>query len=519
MSKSLATGWTHATLLDVSHLISGYAFKSSTFGKDGVPVIRISNLTGTTVRVDEDTPRLPLRYQETHERFLLRNGDVLLALSGATTGKMGTYCLHEPALLNQRVLCIRSEPLASDQKFLRYYIQDRRDSILKAAYGGAQPNVSPGDVGAMDLPLPPLKEQRRIVAKIESLFERSRRAKEALDAIPPLLDKLRQSILAAAFRGDLTADWRAQNPKVEPADKLLERIHTERRHRWEQTELAKLRAKGKEPKDDKWKAKYKDPESVPSGLPPIPAGWTWTSLDTLASIEHGYAFKSKDFQDDGPIVLTPGNFSQEGNLDFETKRVVRHNDNYDKKWILNKGDLVVVMTDLSQKKLILGSAVLMETSERVLHNQRIGLVHPSAKCVRRDFLRYAILSPVFKQYIDRTSTGTLIQHTSPTKILAGHVPIPPLEEQEILVQQVGRALSLLSEHRSAHRLASRDFQSLESSILAKAFRGELVEQDPDDEPASVLLDRIRAARAAAKPVKKKKARRRGKKNVEIARGE
>src|SRR5690606_36004057 len=127
-------------------------------------------------------------------------------------------------------------------------------------------------------------EQRRIVGKIEALFERSRRARQALDAIPPLIEKLRQSILAAAFRGDLTADWRAQNPDVEPASVLLERIRAERRRRWEQAYLDKLKAKGKTPKDDKWKSKYNAPAAAATaGLPSLPATWTWARVEELSS--------------------------------------------------------------------------------------------------------------------------------------------------------------------------------------------------------------------------------------------
>ena len=138
------------------------------------------------------------------------------------------------------------------------------------------------------IPLPPLNEQRRIVAKLEALHARSRRAREALDAVPPLLEKLRQSILAAAFRGDLTKDWRAKNKDVEPASELLERIRVERRKKWEEAELAKMKAKGKAPRDDRWKAKYKEPEPVDAtGLPELPEGWCWASLEELAHVGTG----------------------------------------------------------------------------------------------------------------------------------------------------------------------------------------------------------------------------------------
>ena len=127
--------------------------------------------------------------------------------------------------------------------------------------------------------MPPLAEQRRIVAKIEALQERSRRAREALSEVGPLLEQFRQSVLAAAFRGDLTADWRAAHPHVEPASALLQRIRAERRHRWEQAELAKYEAKGQKPPKN-WQEKYQEPSrSTIPDLPELPAGWAWATLE------------------------------------------------------------------------------------------------------------------------------------------------------------------------------------------------------------------------------------------------
>lgn len=123
-----------------------------------------------------------------------------------------------------------------------------------------------------DIPVAPTGEQRRIVEKIDALQDRSRKAREALSEVGPLLEQFRQSLLAAAFRGDLTADWRAQNPNVEPASELLKRIRKERRQKWEEAELAKYEAKGKQPPKG-WQEKYKEPDPVDeSELPELPAG-------------------------------------------------------------------------------------------------------------------------------------------------------------------------------------------------------------------------------------------------------
>jgi type I restriction enzyme S subunit len=110
--------------------------------------------------------------------------------------------------------------------------QQFRSEIDQAASGTTRKRISRKNLGSLPLPLPPLNEQRRIVAKIEALQERSKAAKDALDAIPPLLEKFRQSVLAAAFRGDLTKSWRERQPEIEPATVLLDRIRAERRRRF-----------------------------------------------------------------------------------------------------------------------------------------------------------------------------------------------------------------------------------------------------------------------------------------------
>ena len=247
----------------------------------------------------------------------------------------------------------------------------------------------------------------------------------------------------------------------------------------------------------------------------LPEGWCWASLGAVCSIKHGNAFKSTDFSESGSIVLTPGNFTERGRLDFKNKRVVRKESHTEKEWILSNGDLLVVMTDLSQKKLILGVVAMLRHDEVVLHNQRIGLIQPFLDLITPDFIRWAMLRPTFKNYVDDTASGTLIQHTSPSKLCAGVVPWPPKDEQTAIEEIVGELLCRL---RDSVETASQELEGaiapLTRSILAKAFRGELVAQDPSDEPASLLLERIRAERAEAeaqaKP-KKKAARKSTKK--------
>src|SRR5690606_23092422 len=144
-----------------------------------------------------------------------------------------TALLGSSAICNQQINAILPCD-ALDPQFTYWWSRTIRHWMEANASATTVSILNKGRFARAPLIVPPLNEQRRIVSKIEALTVRSRRAKEALDAVPTLLDKLRQSILASAFRGDLTADWRAKHPDEEPASVLLERIRAERRRRWEE---------------------------------------------------------------------------------------------------------------------------------------------------------------------------------------------------------------------------------------------------------------------------------------------
>ena len=131
--------------------------------------------------------------------------------------------------------------------------------------------------------LPPLNEQRRIVAKIEELFSDLDAGVAALERVRANLKRYRAAVLKAAVEGKLTEDWRAQHPDTEPASVLLERILTERRRQWEKDQLAKFAQAGKQPPKG-WQAKYQKPvEPTLRGLPVLPSGWSWVGIERLNS--------------------------------------------------------------------------------------------------------------------------------------------------------------------------------------------------------------------------------------------
>src|SRR5690606_37848876 len=155
-----------------------------------------------------------------------------------------------------------------------YFAQNAQQTVGMAS-------VNQEQLSSFPLPLAPLDEQRRIVAKIEELFSDLDAGVAALERAKAKLKRYRAAVLKAAVEGRLTAEWRMQQPDFEPASKLLERILKERRRKWEEEQLRKYEAQGKKPPKN-WKDKYKEPEPVDaSDLPPLPEGWCWASVDQL----------------------------------------------------------------------------------------------------------------------------------------------------------------------------------------------------------------------------------------------
>ena len=164
--QKLPEGWCECKLSDVCVFDNGYTFSSDNYNDCGIPLIRISNITNTG---SIDLSSCVFIQDVPSNKFIVKSGDLLIAMSGATTGKMGVYLYEEDALLNQRVGNLKCTD-AMLQQYRNYYMFAKSDYILKIAYGGAQPNISAKAILDIDVMLPPLNEQHRIVAKIEEIF-------------------------------------------------------------------------------------------------------------------------------------------------------------------------------------------------------------------------------------------------------------------------------------------------------------------------------------------------------------
>ena len=183
---------------EVLKLQGGFAFKSSEYTKQGIPIIRIQNLQDDIL--DFKNPVYLQKNKEiNYKHFLLKKGDILVAMSGATTGKMARVKKEDlPALLNQRVgrFVIKNNEI--DQEYLYLFLKTLQEKILTDAYGGAQPNISPKDIENIPIPLPPVEIQKKIVERIEKLMAKIDTAKklrkeataDASALIPSALNKI-----------------------------------------------------------------------------------------------------------------------------------------------------------------------------------------------------------------------------------------------------------------------------------------------------------------------------------------
>ncbi|AKV04342.1 Type I restriction-modification system, specificity subunit S [Labilithrix luteola] len=475
---------------DLAALVQYGSSSKTSEDEAGIPVLRMGNIVDGRL-VFEGLKYLPHKHEEFPE-LLLKPGDVLFNRTNSPelVGKTAVFTAEHPSPCSFASYLIRLR--------FREYEPNLFAAYLNSTHGRAwirscvtqqvgQANVSGGKLKELEIPVPPLNEQRRIVAKLETLRARSSRAREALDAVPALLEKLRQSILAAAFRGDLTRHWRAKNKDVEPASKLLERIRIERRKKWEESELAKLKAKGKAPTDDRWKSKYTDPERVDTTrLPDLPEGWCWAAWQEVGFSQNGRAFPSSEYAEDGEKLLRPGNLHVSGKLEWtqaNTRRMPRRWAEEYPDFVVGGNELVMNLTAQSLKDEFLGRVCLSGPEERCLLNQRIARLTPIGLPPR--YWLWFFKSPMFRRHVDTLNTGSLIQHMFTSQLDEFAVPIMPLAEANLLIELLSerlegaRATMMLVKEQSAR------FPEIDRAILAKAFRGELVPQDSNDGAARI----------------------------------
>lgn len=180
--------WEKVKLGEIAEIQGGYAFKSSEFTKNEIPIIRIGNINGETVGLDYSIC-YPKEFWTRNQSYQIKYDDILIAMSGATIGKIGKYLMNEPALLNQRVGLIRPMQLKLDSNFIYHYLKSDKfiNQILLLSVGCAQPNISTKQIGNIEIPLPPLETQKQIAITLDTVAELLAMRKQQLAELDNLI--------------------------------------------------------------------------------------------------------------------------------------------------------------------------------------------------------------------------------------------------------------------------------------------------------------------------------------------
>jgi type I restriction enzyme, S subunit len=384
--------------------------------------------------------------------------------------------------------------------------------------GSSYPAVRARDVFAQSIMLAPAREQERIVAKLDAALSQIAAGEMAARRARVRLQRYRTAVLQAAATGDLTRAWReSQRKKKKPKDgtgeSLLQRLITARRVRWEKAELQRLRAVGKVRKDETWKSRYHEPSPPDANdLAELPKRWAWASIDQL-SWDSGYGTSVKcTHESKGPAVLRIPNIRNRG-LDFSDLKFAANSRVLADNNFVAPGDFLLIRTNGS--KDLIGRAAVVRTEPK----RRCGFASYLIRfrLVGREklwsWLAIAWDSPFVRIRIEAKAATTAGQYNVSLSGLSGMaIPLPPIAEQSEILREVELRLAAADRLEAALEQQLVRAHAARQSLLLEAFTGRLVSQDPNDEAASVLLERIRtlrkteSERSKVKPMPKRKSK-------------
>jgi type I restriction enzyme S subunit len=411
---------------------------------------------------------------------IIPKGTLLIALYGATVGKLGILGID--SAINQAV-CAISTKNSIDQKFLFWYLNGYRNKLLQARVGGAQPNISQQIVNDVQIPLPPLPEQRAIVSKIEQLFSDLDDGIENFKKAQAQLKLYRQSVLKAACEGKLVPTEaelaRAQGREYEAADVLLARILKERREKWD------------------GKGKYREavaPET--NGLSELPEGWCLVNVGQITDSMKNGIYKPKEFYaEEGFACLRMYNIDQGKIVWKNIKRMNLTKEEIDE-YLLVPDDILV--NRVNSRELVGKAAVISSGIEKCIFESKNVRVRVLKEVANPYYLCYHFTLEG-TEYFNRNSQQVVgMASISQPQIARFPVLLPPLVEQRRIVAEVERRLSVCDKMEATITESLQKAESLRQSILKKAFEGKLLNKKelekarnaPDWEPAEKLLERI-----------------------------
>lgn len=450
----LPNDWRMARVGDILKVRNGYAFKSTDYRPEGVPLIRQSDLGEEVVDIT-DAKRVDPRFLNELPAFVVRDGDLLIGMSGSL-GKIARYQHPEPALQNQRTGLLQMKQ-GHEPKFAKLVLKLVEPQILAEGKGIAVQNVSASEIENCTFPLPSPEEQRRIVAEIEKQFTRLEAGVAALRRVQANLKRYRAAVLKAACEGQLVLteaelsrsqpSTKNSQPACETGEQLLKRILAERRKHWT------------------GRGQYKEPSAPDTAnLPPLPEGWAVAAVGHILRVKNGFAFKSSDYCESGIPLIRQADLAGRLVSISEAKRLPERFLEERPEFTVRKGDLLIGMSGALGK--------ISEYAEEfpALQNQRTGLLLID-KGIPPTFAKL-VLHYVERQIVSE-GKGIAVQNVSASEIEGCVFMLPPLAEQTRIVAEVERRLSVVDELELVVWANLQRATRLRQSILQQAFTGKL----------------------------------------------
>ncbi len=434
-------------------------------------------------------------------RFITQKG---LESSSAKMMPAGTVLFTSRAPIGY--VAIASNPLCTNQGFksfvlkegilpdyVYWWLKGSKDLAESFASGTTFLELSGAKAKQLPVPLPPLDQQKRIVAEIEKQLSRLDEGIDNLKRVQANLKRYKAAVLKAAVEGRLVeteaeiarkqspsprrGEGRGEGATYETGEQLLQRILQERRRRWEEAELAKMQAKGKPPKNDKWKQKYKEPAAPDTtNLPELPEGWVWATLPQLGELARG---KSKHRpRDDDALYGGPYPFIQTGDVRRSEGSISEYTQTYSELGLSQSrlwptGTLcITIAANIAETGILNFSACFPDSV--------VGFISALDQVTTRYvelFIRTA------KEDLERFAPATAQKNINLKVLEAVAIPLPPVAEQHRIVTEVDRRLSILRETEAQVEANLQRAERLRQSILAAAFSGRLVSGDKLDPAA------------------------------------
>ena len=503
---ALSCGWCWTTLDTVAEIEGGITKdqkRPRSPGMRDVPYLRVANVQRGFLDLAE--MKTILADEDEISSLRLQPGDILFT-EGGDRDKLGRgwvwngeidECIHQNHIF-------RARPCRSmvDPKFISYHGNHfgQQWFVKTGKQTTNLASINKGVLRRFPVPIAPLLEQHRIVAKIEELFSDLDAGVAALERVKAKLKRYRAAVLKAAIEGKLTKEWRKKNRPKETGRQLLDRILQERRCKWEKEQIAAYEKAGRKPPVG-WKDKYKEPVGpVDVDLPILPDDWCWGTIGQCFRVCVGATPSRKESSYwNGSIP-----WASSGEIQFcrikETKEHITELGLANSSTQVNpSGSVLIGMIGEGRTR---GQVSILDID--ACNNQNCAAIWVSQTRMPSEFIYYWLWS----QYEVTRGRGSGNNQPALNKARVEEIPVPlpPLSEQEQIACEVDRRLSFVVQSESQVGANLKRSARLRQSILKRAFEGKLVPQDPNDEPAGVLLERIKATKENGNPKTIKPAR-------------